>query len=83
MLDNTAKTEAGQQYATAHEEHYKKKELLTAMRLYQAIIEEHPETREAGFSRSQLVNVARNVVPKAEMLAAQVGLALAHLAPEA
>lgn len=74
------KTEAGQQYATAHAAHYTAKDLHEAIRLYRNIIGAHPDTQEAEYSRSQIQNIVSAVVPKQELFDAQVELALVHVA---
>lgn len=74
------KTEAGQQYTAAHEAHYKAKDLGEALKLYQDVMNAHPEAQEAEYSRSQIQNIVSSVVPKQELFDAQVGLALVHVA---
>jgi hypothetical protein len=78
MLDNTILTEAGQQYATAYDAHYKTKEMYKAFKLYGRIIAAHPDTHEAGYSRSQVQNIVNAVVPKQEVMDALVELARTH-----
>ena len=79
MRDETTVAEAGQQYAAAHAAHYTTKDLQDALGLYQDVMVAHPDTPEAEYSRSQIQNIAHSVVPKQELLDAQVELALAHL----
>ena len=79
MRNDTGPTEAGQQYAAAHAAHYTTKNLREALDLYKGIIAAHPDTREAGYSRSQIQNIVNAVVPEQELFDAQVDLALAHL----
>jgi hypothetical protein len=55
MTNNTILTEVGQQYATAYEAHYTTKDMYKAFKLYGRIIAAHPDTHEAGYSRSQKV----------------------------
>jgi hypothetical protein len=69
----------GQQYEAAHAAHYETKDLHEALGLYRDVISAHPDTREAEYSRSQLMNIVRSVVPRQELLDAQVALALTHL----
>jgi hypothetical protein len=71
--------EVGRQYEAAHAAHYKTKDLHEALELYKEVIAAHPDTREAGYSRSQLINIVNSVVPRQELLDAQVALALTHL----
>ena len=78
MINNTKLTEAGQQYATAYDAHYKTKEMYKAFKLYGRIIVAHPDTHEAGYSRSQVQNIVNAVIPKQKVMDALVELALAH-----
>jgi hypothetical protein len=73
---------AGKKYEAAHAAHYTKKNLHEALVLYKGILAAHPDTREAEYSRSQLMNIVNSVVPKQELLDAQVELALALLVHE-
>ena len=82
MRDETTVAEAGEQYAEAHAAHYTTKDLHEALGLYQGVMAAHPNTTEAEYSRSQLQNIATSVVPKQELLDAQVELTLAHLEHE-
>jgi hypothetical protein len=78
MIDNTILTEVGQQYATAYDAHYKTKEMYKAFKLYGRIIAAHPDTHEAGYSRSQVQNIVNAVVPKQKVMDALVELARTH-----
>lgn len=72
-------TEAGRQFAVAHEAHYTTKDLSEALVLYRAVMAAYPEAQEAEYSRSQIQNIVRAVVPKEELFDAQIELALAHV----
>jgi len=78
MINNNILTEAGQQYATAYDAHYKTKDMYKAFKLYGRIIAAHPDTYEAGYSRSQVQNIVNAVVPKQKVMDALVELALTH-----
>ena len=78
MINNTKLTEAGQQYATAYDAHYTTKDMYKAFKLYGRIIAAHPDTQEAGYSRSQVQNIVNAVVPKQKVMDALVELALTH-----
>lgn len=78
MIKNTKLTEAGQQYATAYDAHYTTKDMYKAFKLYGRIIAAHPDTYEAGYSRSQVQNIVNAVVPKQKVMDALVELALTH-----
>lgn len=80
MKIDTGRTEASQQYAAAHTAHYETKDLRQALELYQGILAAHPDTQEAGYSRSQIQNIIKEVVPGRELFEAQVGMAMAHFA---
>jgi len=80
MKKAAKKTEAGQQYAMAHASHYTTKDLSQALGLYRAVMDAHPESQEAEYSRSQIQNIVSSVVPKQELFDAQVELALVHVA---
>ena len=82
MRNDTGLTEAAQQYAAAHAAHYTTKNLHGALELYRGIMAVHPNTQEAEYSRTQIHNIVKGVVPKQELLMAQVELALAHLEDE-
>ena len=72
-------TGSGQSYATAHHAHYSERNLGAALRLYTDLIASRPNAPEAGYSRVQIQNIVNAVVPKQELLDAQVRLALASL----
>ena len=82
MRNDTGLTEAAQQYAAAHAAHYTTKNLHRALELYRGIMAVHPNTQEAEYSRTQIQNIAKDVVPKQELLDSQVELTLAHLEHE-
>ena len=73
---------AAQQYAAAYAAHYTTKNLREALRLYRGVMAAQPNTQEAGYSQSQIQNIVKAVVPRQELLDAQVNLALAHFEPE-
>ena len=79
MNKDTVLARADQQYAAAYDMHYKTKNLHEALGLYTGIVAAHPETQEADYSRMQIQNIVRRVVPKQELEDAQVSLAYAHL----
>jgi cardiolipin synthase len=78
MNNDTTFADAAQQYAAAHSAHYVSENLPRALVLYTDIMATHPETLEAGYSRTQLQNIVNSVVPKSDLLTAQVELARAH-----
>jgi hypothetical protein len=48
------------------------------MRLYKQIMASHPSDPEAEYSRVQIQNIVNAVVPKHELLDAQMDLAFSH-----
>ena len=78
MKNRNGPTVADQDYTKAHDMHYKTKELPKAFNLYRDIIADYPETKEAGYSLSQVHNIVNAVVPKEEVMDAFVALTLAH-----
>jgi hypothetical protein len=59
--------------------HYSQRDLLGALTGYDEVIEQHPTSPEADYSRSQMHNIARSVIPAAALLASQVEIARRHL----
>ena len=78
MRNETPTSEADQRYSAAYEVHYGTKDLEKALELYRGVLVACPGTQEAGYSRSQIHNIIRKVVPERVLFDAQVGLALAH-----
>ncbi|MCB2191723.1 MAG: hypothetical protein KQI62_09160 [Deltaproteobacteria bacterium] len=72
-------TKAGQDYAAAHAMHYKDKDLNAALDLYQGVMTAHPDTPESGYSRSQIQNIAKSVVPSQVLLEGETAMARAHI----
>ena len=79
MRNDTLVTEVGQQYVAAHAAHYGSKDLREALTLYKALVAVHPDTKEAGYSRSQIQNIAKGVVSDQTLSDAHVDVAMAHL----
>ncbi len=79
MRNETEPTESANQYAGAYAAHYTTKDLHKAIDLYKAIMAAHPNTKEAEYSRTQIQNIAKSVVPNERLLDAQVELALTCL----
>jgi len=78
MRHETEPTVASQQYAAAYAAHYTKRDLPLALQLYKKLIASHPGAQEAGYARMQVQNIVNAVVPKQELLDAQIALVLAH-----
>lgn len=77
-VENSENSENGKHYAAAHAAHYVAKDLREALQLYRGIIAEHPDSQEAGYSRSQIQNIVNAVVPKEELLDARIEQVLAR-----
>ena len=82
MRHVTEFTEAGRQYAAAYAAHYTGRDLAVALQLYTKVMASHPDAEEAGYSRMQIQNIVNAVVPKQELLDAQIELARAHFGHE-
>lgn len=72
-------TDAREQYATARAAHYTAKDLREAIGHYNDIIVAHPDSPEAGYSRTQILNIANSIIPEDELLESQMSMALAVL----
>ncbi len=75
-------TAAAEHYAKAHAAHYADGHLVAAVRAYEQIIASHPGAPEAEYSREQVRNIVRAVVPAADVLAAHMDLVLRHAKPD-
>ncbi|MEE4164155.1 MAG: hypothetical protein V2I25_16750 [Woeseiaceae bacterium] len=75
--DSTEVEGAGALYAAAYAAHYTAKDLHVAFGLYRSLMSSHPDTPEAGYSRSQIQHIAKAMVSKEKLFDAQVDLALA------
>jgi hypothetical protein len=82
MRNDTELTDVGRHYAAAYAAHYKERDLPVALQLYMEVMVSHPGAQEAGYSRMQVQNIVNAVVPKQELLDAQMELALTHLGNE-
>ena len=78
MKDYTEQTESGQKYALA----YAMKDLHAALNLYKDVITVFPDSREAEYSKSQINNIAKAVVPEQMLFNTQLDLALTQFEQE-
>ena len=76
MEKETVLTEAGRYYAEAYEKHYANKDLYAALEMYKKVTDAYPDSKEAEHSRSQILNIIRDVVPKDVLHDAQLEMAL-------
>jgi len=72
-------TMASRGYDKAHAAHYATKDLTEAVGLYRGVMAAYPDTQEAEYSRTQIYNIVKSVVPDLEILAAETEMTLAHL----
>ncbi len=66
--------EPSEQYTVAYESHYVDQNLREALDRYVALIDMHPNSVEADYSRTQIQNIAKAVVPEDEILCSLVQL---------
>lgn len=78
MRNENKPTEASRQYSAAYAAHYTDHELPLALQLYEKLMASHPSDPEAEYSRMQVQNIVTSVVPKRELLDAQMELVRAH-----
>lgn len=72
---------AAREYAAAYQAHYEEGDLRGALALYRSLMDAHPGTAEASYSKTQIQNIVMSVVPEKELFDAHVDLAAAHLGP--
>ena len=68
-------TASAREYAAAYATHYTQRDLPAALRAYDGVMVQHPTALEAEYSRAQIHNIVRSVVPAAELLALETKLA--------
>lgn len=78
MIESKLSTEAGRKYAMAYKAQYTTKDIHKAFTLYEDLIAAHPDTLEAGYSRSQVQNIVNTVVPKNKILDSLLELVRIH-----
>ena len=74
MKHENEPVEASRQYAAAYAAHYSARDLPWALRLYQGVVASHSSTVEADYARAQIQNIVNAVVPKQDLLDAQMNL---------
>ena len=79
MTNETHSTTASQKYSAAYAAHYTEQDLSLALRLYQQLMTSHPSEPEAEYCRVQIQNIVHDVVPKQELMDAQLALLDTHL----
>jgi len=78
MKNEQSLTGVLEQYAAAYLEHYTTKDLNKALGLYRGVMAAYPDSEEAGYSRTQVLNIVNSVIPKRDIFDAQVDLLLTH-----
>ena len=78
MRNEDELTDAGREYAAAYAAHYTGDDLPLALQLYKKLLASHPNAQEADYSQMQVQNIVNAVVPKQELLDAQIELVLAQ-----
>ena len=68
-------TASAREYAAAYATHYTERDLPAALLAYGDLMTQHPTALEAEYSRVQLHNIVRSVVPAAELLDLEIKLA--------
>ena len=71
-------TAAGRQYTEAYKKHFASKDLFAALQLYKHVVASYPDSEEAEYSRTQIQNIMRDVVPKDVLYGAQLDMALKY-----
>ena len=80
MSHKNAPADASRDYALAYAAHYSEKNLEKALTLYLGVLSSNDgRSPEAAYSRAQIANIVRAVIPPDELLEAEVALALAAL----
>ena len=59
--------------------HYSQHDLLGALTAYDEVLERHPTSPEADYSRAQMHNIVKSVIPAPTLLASEVERAREHL----
>lgn len=78
MRTETEPTEASRQYEAAYAAHYTGRDLPLALQLYEKLMASHPSAQEAAYARMQVQNIVNAVVPKPELMEAQIKLVRVH-----
>ena len=82
MKKETPVTAAGQHYAEAYEKHYLINDVYAALLSYKKVVDSYPDSEEAERSRSQILNIVRDVVPGDLNFDAKLDMALNYAEPE-
>lgn len=79
MVEQKESTDAARQYTEAYAAHYTERNIGQALQLYKKLITLRPDAPEAAYSRAQVANIVNSVVPRRELLDAQIDMAAALL----
>ena len=66
------------QYKKAYDKQYSEKDLYAALQTYKRVVAKWPDLKEADYSRTQVQNIFREVVPKGVIFDTQLKMALAY-----
>ncbi len=78
MKPVSAIKEACKEYKKAHDKQYADKDLYTALQIYKKVVAKWPDLEEADYSRTQVQNIFREVVPKDVIFDTQIKMASAN-----
>lgn len=79
MSNSTVSIPVSPEYAAAYAAQYEARDLPLALRLYRKLMASQPVAHEINYSRMQVHNIVKSVVPEQELFDAEMKLALAHL----
>ena len=71
-------TRAYKLYMEAYDMHYSTGDLRKALELYKKVINTYPNSHEEEYSRTQIYNIVKKIVPQKELQDAEFELALSH-----
>jgi outer membrane protein assembly factor BamD (BamD/ComL family) len=74
MKPDTPSPNASGEYAAAYAAQYREQDWPLAVQLYRKLLAAHPDEREADYAWMQIQNIVRSVVPRRELLDAQLEL---------
>lgn len=79
MGNVTNSIESNREYVVAHAAHYAERDIPRALQLYSTLMHSYPNAKESEYAHTQIQNIANAIVPKQELLDAQLELVLTHL----
>lgn len=82
MTTTPERDNATDAYQAAYTLQYVDDNLLDALAAHHAVIERYPESPQAAYSRTQIGNIARRVIPASKLVDAQLAMARRELERE-